>query len=124
MTGSVITQELQEHGNFGMYKLGEFVHYKSKITFRIAFYFRTNIKINSLKTFQRDFLWEFGEHFWLSAGYLVYLRLWLAVGWGTLQIYGMHNLKEFVHYKSTIIFSIHLAIPTKHRISSLGLKDS
>ena len=28
----------------GMYKLGEFVHYKYKITCRIAFYFRTNIK--------------------------------------------------------------------------------
>ena len=40
VTGGVITQELRERGNFGMYKLGEFVHYKSKI----ALYFRTNIK--------------------------------------------------------------------------------
>ena len=28
----------------GMYKVGEVVHYKYKITCRIAFYFRTNIK--------------------------------------------------------------------------------
>ena len=35
VTGSVIT-ELRERDNFGMYKLEEFVHYRSKITFRIA----------------------------------------------------------------------------------------
>ena len=28
--------KIENGGDFGMYKLGEFVHYKSKITFRIA----------------------------------------------------------------------------------------
>ena len=39
--------------------------YKPKITFKIDFYFRTNINY-TLNTFsRRDFLWEFGEQFWL-----------------------------------------------------------
>ena len=36
VTGSVITQELRKRDDFGMYKLGEFAGYKSKISFRIA----------------------------------------------------------------------------------------
>ena len=44
LPGSVIMQEFWERSNYDMYQLGEFVHYKSKITFRIALHFLTNIK--------------------------------------------------------------------------------
>ena len=44
VTGSVVTQKSRTWRFFAMYKLGEFVHYKFKITFRIAYYFRTNIR--------------------------------------------------------------------------------
>ena len=38
------SRKTRQRGDFGMCKLLEFVHYKYKITCRIAFSFRTNIK--------------------------------------------------------------------------------
>ena len=61
---------------FGMYnKLRECFHYKCKITFRIALLFWTNIKYS-----QHVSMWLSVGIRWTSftAGYLVYLRPWLA----------------------------------------------
>ena len=56
--------------------LGEFVHYKYKIIFRIALSSQTNIKYNTLR---RRF-------------FLVYLRPWTAVGKRPLRFYSMSKL--------------------------------
>ena len=101
-TVTMVTGSLRERNNFGSYKLGEFVHFKYKVTFTIAFYFRTNVK------------------------YILYVSTTLSCGNSVnnldcrasglfetfpcspiiLQIYCKHKLGEFVHNKSTIIFPI------------------
>ena len=109
----MVTGSLRERNNFGSYKLGEFVHFKYKVTFTMAFCFRTNVK------------------------YILYVSTTLSCGNSVnnldcrasglfeifpcspiiLQIYCKHKLGEFVHNKSTIIFPI-------PRNFSLNLKEA
>ena len=72
----------RERGNFSIYKLGEFVHYRSKVTFTIAFYFRTNIKYSRYvsTTLSVGIRWASNLFETLTCSRI------------TLQIYGNHKL--------------------------------
>ena len=96
---AVWSRKTRQSGDFGMYKLGEFVHYKYKITRRTAFYFRTNIRLskrlnetscgNSLNNFV--------------------CRAFSLIDFDCSRIRNLKNLlyaQAFVRCKSTIIFII------------------
>ena len=93
---AVWSRNNRECGNFGIYSLREFVHKKSKVTFEynrflVPNLFRTNVKYSRYvsTTLSVGIRWTI----WTSAGHLVvWLRPWPA--------------GEFVHSKSTTIYSI------------------
>ena len=108
-----------------MYKARRICALQIQNNFENRFLFPNNLQLVS-KRFNETFCGNLVNNFDCRAFSLFETVTGSRIRKGTLQLnlWYAQAVKEFVHYKSAIIFRIHLAIPTEHRIFSLGLKDT